>query len=50
MSIKISPLGPTLLALLTPGTHIIAHVTRDSNATVIAERITIGKNGLIPPV
>ena len=36
--------------LLTPGTHVIASVARQSDGTLVAERVTVGKNGFVPPL
>jgi hypothetical protein len=41
---------PADRSLLTPGAHVIVYATRQANGSLSADRITIGKNGFIPPV
>ncbi|HEX7272965.1 MAG TPA: DUF5666 domain-containing protein [Casimicrobiaceae bacterium] len=34
--------------MLVPGTHVIAYVARQPDGTLLAERLSIGKNGYVP--
>jgi len=35
-------------SMLVPGTHIVAYVARESDGTLLTERVSIGKNGYAP--
>ena len=35
-------------SMLVPGTHIVAYVVRQSDGTLVSERVSIGKNGYAP--
>jgi hypothetical protein len=37
-------------ALLAPGAHVIVFAVRDAAGVVVAQRIGVGKGGLIPPM
>lgn len=37
-------------AALTPGAQVIVYAKRDSNGNAIAERISVGANGSVPPI
>jgi hypothetical protein len=43
-------LSPADVSLLTPGAHIFAVVARLPNGTLAAQRITVGKDGSVPPM
>ncbi|MCB4771902.1 hypothetical protein LGR54_25160 [Ancylobacter sp. Lp-2] len=36
--------------LLVPGAHIVAFYTRGADGTMTASRLTVGKNGTVPPM
>ena len=40
---------PADRSMLTPGAHVIVYATRQADGSLSADRITIGKNGFIPP-
>jgi hypothetical protein len=35
---------------LQPGAHVILSVRKDSNGKLITNRVSVGKNGLTPPM
>jgi hypothetical protein len=35
---------------LTPGAHVFAIVTRQPDGTLLAQRLTVGKDGVVPPM
>ena len=37
-------------SLLVPGAHIIVVATKAADGTMSADRVSVGKNGLIPPI
>ncbi len=37
-------------SLLVPGAHVIVSGTRQNDGSLLAERVTVGKDGLIPPL
>lgn len=37
-------------ASLTPGAHVIVYATRGSDGKLAAQRISVGKNGSVPPI
>jgi len=37
-------------ASLTPGAHVIVYARRDANGGLAAQRISVGKNGSVPPI
>jgi hypothetical protein len=41
---------PADRTLLTAGAHIVVYATRQTDGTLTADRITIGKNGFVPPM
>ena len=42
--------APGSRALLVPGAHLIANATQDAAGTLSADRISVGKDGLVPPM
>ena len=36
--------------LLTPGTHAVVYAHRDNGGELLAERVSVGKNGSVPPI
>jgi len=34
---------------LVPGAHVIVYVTRQPDAALVADRLSVGKNGFVPP-
>ena len=43
-------LEPGDRALLAPGAHIVLNATRQGDGSLAANRITVGKNGIVPPM
>lgn len=43
-------LAPGDASLLVPGNHVFLSAVPDANGTLIASRITVGKDGLVPPM
>jgi len=41
---------PADRSLLTPGAHVIVYATKQADGALSADRITIGKNGFVPPM
>jgi hypothetical protein len=41
---------PGSRALLTPGAHVIVFAAKAADGTLSAARITVGKNGTVPPM
>ncbi len=37
-------------SMLVPGAHVVLNATRQADGTLTAERITVGKDGLVPPM
>ena len=37
-------------SMLVPGTHVVVIAAKQPDGTLTADRITVGKNGLVPPV
>lgn len=36
-------------SLLVPGAHVVLNTTKQGDGTMISERLTVGKNGIVPP-
>ena len=41
---------PGVLSGLKPGAHVIVFVHAGPNRTTLADRVLVGKNGLVPPM
>ena len=41
---------PADRSLLVPGAHIIVYASRQPDGSLAAERLTVGKNGFVPPM
>jgi hypothetical protein len=37
-------------SMLVPGAHVIVSGVQQNDGSLLAERITVGKDGLIPPL
>jgi hypothetical protein len=37
-------------SLLVPGAHVVLTATRQADGTLTADRVTVGKDGLVPPM
>jgi len=37
-------------SMLTPGAHIVLTATRQLDGTLTSDRVSVGKNGLVPPI
>ncbi len=42
--------APGTAAMLTPGAHVIITAVRQPDGALVAQRIGVGKNGLVPPM
>jgi hypothetical protein len=40
---------PGDLSMLTPGAHVVVTAVKELDGTLVSDRITVGKNGLVPP-
>ena len=49
-NIPIVTFAPGQMSLLTPGAHVFIAGHHQPNGTVIADRVLVGKNGLVPPM
>jgi hypothetical protein len=41
---------PGDLSMLVPGAHIVVTATKQLDGTLTSDRISVGKNGLVPPI
>jgi hypothetical protein len=41
---------PGDVSMLTPGVHIVVTTTKQLDGTLTSDRVTVGKNGLVPPI
>ena len=41
---------PGDLSMLTPGAHVLVTASKQLDGTLTADRISVGKNGLVPPI
>lgn len=41
---------PADRALLAPGAHVVVFAARQADGSLVAERVTVGKNGFVPPL
>lgn len=41
---------PGDLSMLTPGAHVLVTAARQLDGTLTSDRISVGKNGLVPPI
>jgi hypothetical protein len=42
--------APATAAMLTPGAHVIITATRQPDGSPVAQRVGVGKDGLVPPM
>ena len=42
--------APATAAILTPGAHVIITATRRPDGSLVAQRVGVGKDGLVPPM
>ncbi len=42
--------APATAAMLTPGVHVIITVARQADGSLVAQRVGVGKDGLVPPM
>jgi hypothetical protein len=42
--------APATPAMLVPGAHVIITAARQPDGTLIAQRVGVGKDGLVPPM
>jgi hypothetical protein len=48
-TVPIVMVEPADRSLLVPGAHIVVYATAQPDGTLVAERLTVGKNGFVPP-
>jgi hypothetical protein len=41
---------PGDMSMLTPGAHVLVTAAKQLDGTLAADRISVGKNGLVPPI
>jgi hypothetical protein len=49
-NVSVLTLEPGSLASLTPGAHVIVYVSESPDGKLSSSRISVGKNGSMPPV
>ena len=49
-NVPVLSIEPADRSLLTPGTHVIVYATPQADGMLAAERVSIGKNGYVPPL
>jgi hypothetical protein len=49
-SVPVVTYAPGSLSDLQPGAHVILSARKDSNGKLITNRVSVGKNGLTPPM
>jgi hypothetical protein len=42
--------APATTAMLTPGAHVIITAVRQADGSLVAQRVGVGKDGLVPPM
>jgi len=42
--------APATAAMLTPGAHVIITAVRQADGSLVAQRVGVGKDGLVPPM
>jgi len=42
--------APATTAMLTPGAHVIITAARQADGSLVAQRVGVGKDGLVPPM
>ena len=48
-NVPIVMVEPADRSLLVPGAHVVVYAAAQSDGTLAAERLTVGKNGFVPP-
>jgi hypothetical protein len=48
-SVPVAMVEPADRTLLVPGAHVIVYGAQQADGTLAAERVTIGRNGFVPP-
>ena len=48
-NVPIVMVEPADRSLLAPGAHVVVFATTKSDGSLLAERVTVGKNGFVPP-
>lgn len=49
-SVPVVMVEPGDISMLVPGAHILVTATKQLDGTLIADRISVGKDGLVPPI
>lgn len=49
-NVPIVMVEPADRSLLVPGAHVIVYAARQPDGTLAADRLTVGKNGFVPPL
>jgi hypothetical protein len=37
-------------SMLVPGAHVVVYAAADSGGALVADRVTVGKDGYVPPL
>ena len=49
-SVPVVMVEPGDLSMLTPGAHVVVTAAKQLDGTLTSERVSVGKNGLVPPI
>jgi len=49
-NVPIMTIEPGERSMLVPGAHVVVYATTDSSGGLVAERVSVGKNGYVPPL
>lgn len=49
-SVPVVTIEPGNVSMLVPGAHVLVTATKQSDGSLVSERISVGKNGLVPPI
>ena len=49
-SVPVVTIEPGDVSMLVPGAHVLVTATKQLDGTLTSERISVGKNGLVPPI
>ena len=48
-NVPIVMVEPADRSLLVPGAHVVVYAAAQPDGTLVSERLTVGKNGFVPP-
>ncbi len=49
-TVPVVMIEPGDMSLLVPGAHVLVTATKQADGTLTSDRISVGKNGLVPPI